>query len=175
MRFHLRRLDREVKDGKVLRRLLASEKHFTLSMADSAEPYAVPMGYVYDEFEDCVYIHCAKEGRKIDVLARNPRVWGVVVHDEGIQEGACVNMYVSAMFTGSVKWVSDPGEKRKIMSLFAEKLSADTRSVKERLEKLFADGAPAPGVLFGKIKIEELTGKRSTEMTEERLGRTEWD
>jgi nitroimidazol reductase NimA-like FMN-containing flavoprotein (pyridoxamine 5'-phosphate oxidase superfamily) len=127
------------------------------------------MGYVYDDSENSIYFHCAKEGRKIDTLSVNPKVWGVVVLDEGIQSGACVNLYASATFSGKVEWVKDPTEKKKVMMLFAEKLSSDTESVKARLEKLFTDDAPAPGAIFGKIKIEELSGKRSTEMTEKRL------
>ncbi len=170
MKFHLRRLDREISDGKALRQLLKHSQYFVMSMVDGKEPYAVPMGYVYHEAEDVVYFHCAKEGRKIEAIRGNPRVWGLVVLDEGIQSGACVNLYASAMFSGKVEWVNDAAEKRRIMTLFAEMLSRDVEGVKQRLEKLFGSGdAATAGVLFGRIKVEELTGKRSTEMTEEKL------
>ena len=169
MKFHLRRLDREIKDGKALRSLLAHQQHFVMSMIDGGEPYAVPMGYVYDEGGHAVYFHCSKEGRKMNALKENPHVWGVVVLDEGVQEGACVNMYASATFSGEVVWVTDAAEKRRVMNLFAEKLSADTVSVKQRLEKMFEAEPALTAVLFGKIRVEGLTGKRSTEMTEQRL------
>ena len=107
MKFHLRRLDREIKDQKALKRLLSHQQYFVMGMADAGEPYAVPMGYVYDEEENTVYFHCAKEGKKIEFLKKNPRVWGVVVLDEGVQEGACVNLYASAMFSGKVEWIND--------------------------------------------------------------------
>jgi nitroimidazol reductase NimA-like FMN-containing flavoprotein (pyridoxamine 5'-phosphate oxidase superfamily) len=170
MKFHLRRVDRKIEDEKALRHLLSHQQYLTLSMADGGEPYAVPLGYVYDELKDTVYFHCAKEGKKMQFLKKNPRVWCVVTLDEGIQEGACVNLYASAMFSGSVEWVTDAEEKRRVMNLFAEKLSRDSESVKQRLNVLFAGGEAAlAGVVFAKIYVEELSGKRSTEMTVEKL------
>jgi uncharacterized protein len=169
MKFHMRRLDREIKDGKALRQLLSHSKYFVLSMADGGEPYAVPLGYVYDEGENTVYFHCAKEGKKTEFLKKNPRVWGVVVLDEGIMEGGCVNLYASAMFSGKAEWISDATEKAKIMGLLAEKLSRDVEGTKQRLQKMQGAGGLPAGVVFAKIRVEELTGKRSTEMTAEKL------
>jgi len=170
MKFHLRRVDRKIDDERALRSILAHQQYLTLCMANDDEPYAVPLGYVYDESEDAVYFHCAKEGKKVEFLRKNPWVWCVVTLDEGVQEGACVNLYASAMFSGRVEWVTDAGEKKRIMNLFAEKLSRDSESVKQRLKAFFAGGEAAlAGVVFAKIKIEELSGKRSTEMTLEKL------
>lgn len=170
MKFHMRRLDREIKDQKALKQLLSHSQYLVLSMADGDEPYAVPLGYVYDEAENTVYFHCAKDGKKMEFLKRNPKVWGLVVLDEGIMEGACVNLYASAMFSGRVEWVSDISEKIRVMNLFAEKLSRDVEGVKLRIQKIFGGGEAAlAGVVFAKIVVEELTGKRSTEMTAEKL------
>jgi nitroimidazol reductase NimA-like FMN-containing flavoprotein (pyridoxamine 5'-phosphate oxidase superfamily) len=170
MKFHLRRVDREIKDPRALKRILCYSKHFVLSLADGGEPYAVPLGYVYDEEENIVYFHGAKEGKKIEFINRNPRAWGTVVIDQGIMEGACVNMYASAMFSGRVEFVKDASEKAKVMNLFAERLSSDVDGVKARVQKLFeGEGNALGNVVFGKIKLEELTGKHSTEMTIERL------
>jgi nitroimidazol reductase NimA-like FMN-containing flavoprotein (pyridoxamine 5'-phosphate oxidase superfamily) len=139
-------------------------------MSDGDEPYAIPLGYVYDETENTVYFHCAKDGKKIEFLKKNPKVWGLVVLDQGIMEGACVNHYASAMFSGKVEFVPDTSEKMRVMNLFAEKLSRDAEGVKQRLQKIFGGGEEAlDRVVFAKIVVEELTGKRSTEMTIEKL------
>jgi uncharacterized protein len=170
MKFHLRRLDREIKDQKALKQLLSHQQYFIMSMANSDEPYAVPLGYVYDEEENEVYFHCAKEGKKIEFLKKNSKVWGVVVLDEGVQKGGCVNLYASAMFSGKVEWINGASEKAKIMNLFAERLSRDVDGTKQRLKKMFEAGeVPPVGVVFAKIKVKELTGKHSTEMTAEKL------
>jgi nitroimidazol reductase NimA-like FMN-containing flavoprotein (pyridoxamine 5'-phosphate oxidase superfamily) len=170
MKFHLRRVDREIEDPKALKRILRYSKHFVLSLADGGEPYAVPLGFVYDEGEDSIYFHCSKKGKKIEIIKRNPRAWGLVVVDKGIMKGACVNMYASAMFSGRVDFVDETSEKLKVMNLFAEGLSSDVEGVKARVQKLFGREENAlVNVVFGKIKLEELTGKRSTEMTMEKL------
>jgi hypothetical protein len=170
MKFHLRRLDREIKDQKALKKLLSHSKYFVLSISDGDEPYAVPLGYVYDESGNAIYFHCAREGKKIEFIKKNSKAWGLVVLDRGIMEGACVNLYASAMFSGRVEFVQDNSEKTKVMSLFAEKLSRDVNGVKQRLKKIFGgEDSALDSVVFGKIVIEELTGKRSTEMTLEKL------
>ncbi|OGD55225.1 hypothetical protein A3K78_02555 [Candidatus Bathyarchaeota archaeon RBG_13_52_12] len=170
MKFHMRRLDREIKDKKALKSLLSYSNYFVLSMSECDEPYAVPLGYVYDEGGNAVYFHCSREGKKMDFLKKNPKAWGLVVLDRGIMEGACVNLYASAMFSGRVEFVRDNSEKAMVMNLFAEKLSKDVSGVKQRLQKIFGgEGSALDSVVFGKIVIDELTGKRSTEMTVEKL------
>jgi nitroimidazol reductase NimA-like FMN-containing flavoprotein (pyridoxamine 5'-phosphate oxidase superfamily) len=54
MKFHMRRHDREIKDQKALKRLLSYSKYFVLSMSAGDEPYAFPIGYVYDERENVI-------------------------------------------------------------------------------------------------------------------------
>jgi len=139
-------------------------------MSAGDEPYAVPLGYVYDERGNLIYFHCAREGKKMDFLKKNPKAWGLVVLDQGIMEGTCMNLYASAMFSGRVEFVQDTSEKTMVMNLFAEKLSRDVSGVKQRLQKIFGGEVSAiDKVVFGKIVIDELTGKRSTEMTAEKL------
>jgi nitroimidazol reductase NimA-like FMN-containing flavoprotein (pyridoxamine 5'-phosphate oxidase superfamily) len=170
MKFHMRRNDREIKDQKALKRLLSYSKYFVLSMSAGDDPYAVPLGYVYDERGNVIYFHCAREGKKMDFLRKNPKAWGVIVLDQGIMECTCVNLYASAMFSGRVEFVQDKTEKTMVMNLFAEKLSRDVSGVKQRLQKIFGgEGSAIEKVVFGKIVIDELTGKRSTEMTAEKL------
>jgi nitroimidazol reductase NimA-like FMN-containing flavoprotein (pyridoxamine 5'-phosphate oxidase superfamily) len=84
-----------------------------------------------------IYFRCAREGKKMDFLKKNLKAWGLVVLDQGIMEGTCVNLYASAMFSGGVEFVKDISEKTIVMNLFAEKLSRDVSGVKKRLQKIF--------------------------------------
>jgi nitroimidazol reductase NimA-like FMN-containing flavoprotein (pyridoxamine 5'-phosphate oxidase superfamily) len=77
MKFHLRRVDREINDPKALGRILCYSKHFVLNLADGEEPNALPMGYVYDEKNNAVYFYCGKDGKKNEFIKRNPSAWGV--------------------------------------------------------------------------------------------------
>jgi nitroimidazol reductase NimA-like FMN-containing flavoprotein (pyridoxamine 5'-phosphate oxidase superfamily) len=43
-----------------------------LGLVDDGEPYIVPLYFGYRD--DAFFFHCAREGRKLDVLRANPRV-----------------------------------------------------------------------------------------------------
>jgi nitroimidazol reductase NimA-like FMN-containing flavoprotein (pyridoxamine 5'-phosphate oxidase superfamily) len=132
--------------------MLVYSKNFVLSLFDDDEHYVVPLSYVYDEAENSVHFHCAKEGKKIEFIKRNPRAWELVVINKGIIEGACVNMYASAMSSGRVVFIEEEAEKAKVMNLFAERISSDVGGVKTRVQKLFGgEGTSLGNVIFGKI------------------------
>ncbi len=168
--FHPRRVDREIKDVRILRGLLRRGSHLVLAMSDGGEPYAVPLNYVYVEGENAVYFHGAKEGRKMELLRRNPKVWCLVVMDQGFGDGQCVNLYASAMFSGKVEFVTDRSVKVRVLSELAEKTNRDPAGAKERIRSV-AEGEKSPldGLAVFRVEVRELTGKRSTEMREERL------
>ncbi len=53
--------------------VLKKAPYITVSMSDSdGTPYAVPLSLA--AVEDVFYFHCAPEGKKLNILARNPRV-----------------------------------------------------------------------------------------------------
>jgi len=58
--------------------------HGVLVMCDNRKPYAVPMnhGFMKGRF----YFHCAKEGRKLEVIRKNPQVSYVVKKYYGSEE-----------------------------------------------------------------------------------------
>ena len=47
-----------------------------LSMTSGDEPYAVPLNHAYADGR--FYFHCANDGRKLDIIERNPNVTYVV-------------------------------------------------------------------------------------------------
>lgn len=72
----MRRKDREVTDQKELAKILDSCKTCYLAMVDEGKPYLVPLSYGYEFIGDnlILYFHCAKEGRKLDILRTNPQI-----------------------------------------------------------------------------------------------------
>ena len=55
--------------------ILKSSKRAVLSMSgDYGYPYGVPVDYYYDENDDAIYIHSAKEGHKIDALKKCEKI-----------------------------------------------------------------------------------------------------
>ena len=73
----MRRMDREVTSFPDIIDILSSSTVIHLSMVDDGRPYVVPMnfGFETDGKDIILYFHSAKEGRKIDILRKNPEVF----------------------------------------------------------------------------------------------------
>jgi len=100
MTFHVRRKDKEITDPKTLRKILKTAQYVTIAMSMDNQPYLVSLSYGYDETHNCVYFHCAKEGKKLDILKANNIVWGQALLDYGYEQGECDHMYASVHFAG---------------------------------------------------------------------------
>ncbi len=63
-RYHIRRSDREIKDEEEIRSILEKGRFVTLALANENMPYAVTLSYGFDRAGNCLYMHCAKEGKR---------------------------------------------------------------------------------------------------------------
>jgi hypothetical protein len=68
----MRRADREITSRERIDEIIRGCEVCHLGMADGDQPYVVPVSFGYDG--SSVYFHSAREGRKVDVIAANPRV-----------------------------------------------------------------------------------------------------
>jgi len=109
----MRRKDKEIKDKQEIEEIIARAKICRLAMSRDDQPYVVPLNFGYAEGR--VYIHCAKEGRKLEMIAANDRVCFEVDLDHELISGptACKYgfRYRSVIGFGRAFLVEDPGEK----------------------------------------------------------------
>ncbi|GHV77711.1 5-nitroimidazole antibiotic resistance protein [Spirochaetia bacterium] len=72
----MRRKDREVTDIEEKLGILRRCKVLRLGLAEQNQPYIVPMNFGFDYREGILtlYLHGAKEGKKVDILLRNKQV-----------------------------------------------------------------------------------------------------
>ena len=72
----MRKADREIKDFDEIKELLDECQTIRLAMHDEPYPYIVPLSYGWEERDGklFVYFHCAKEGKKLDLIAKNGNV-----------------------------------------------------------------------------------------------------
>ena len=75
MSFHVRRKDREITDVDELRQVLKTTKYVTVALCRGDEPYLVSLSHGYDETKNCLYFHCAPEGKKLIYQKTNNNVW----------------------------------------------------------------------------------------------------
>ena len=154
MSFHVRRRDREITNPAEMRHVLKTTQYVTVALCMDNEPYLVSLSHGYDEAENCIYFHCASEGKKLVYQKANNRVWGQAVLDFGVTD-ECDYVYVSVHFSGKMHLVSDPGEKQHAIEVLVRQLSLDPEKklaqIKpEKLEK----------TTIGRIDIEYMTGKK---------------
>lgn len=160
MRFHVRRTDKEITDPAIMRRILKSTQYVTLAMSMDNQPYLVSVSHGYDEDRNCIYFHCASEGKKLTYLKSNNSVWGQAVLDHGYAEGKCTHLYASVHFSGKVTLLNSLKEKRHALECMIRQLDGKPEPLiaglsPERLEK----------IVIGRADIDYMSGKKSAEVT----------
>jgi nitroimidazol reductase NimA-like FMN-containing flavoprotein (pyridoxamine 5'-phosphate oxidase superfamily) len=155
--FHMRRTDREMQDREELMKVLRGGAHMTLALSKEDEPYLVTLNYSLDEARHCLYFHCASQGRKVEILRSNPRVWGQVLEDHGYMQGECDHSYATVQFSGRAEFVTDIDEKRRALELMIDRL--DHSPDKVRQESLHS--ADLKKVTVCRVSIETMTGKHN--------------
>jgi nitroimidazol reductase NimA-like FMN-containing flavoprotein (pyridoxamine 5'-phosphate oxidase superfamily) len=104
-----------------------------------------------------VYISCAREGRKIEIWKKNPKVWGQAFIDLGYQKGICEHFYKTAQFEGTVSFIEEEKEKFEAMKYIIKQLEDEPDNVEELHFKTGL--ARLSGIRVGKVAITFLSGK----------------
>lgn len=150
----MRRHEREVGDRAVIDDIIRRAQVCRLGLIDGEVPYIVPLSFGYDG--EALYFHCAPQGRKLDLIRRQPRVCFEFDIIEGLIEAeqACHwgVRYQSVMGTGTAHIVEDAAGRRQALSAVMAQYSKGTFS--------FPDAAvAATGAI--RVTIESITGKQS--------------
>jgi len=137
----MRRADREMSAEWALD-VFDKAPFITVGMSDQdGRPYGVPLSVVRTD-ENTFYFHCAKEGRKLDILKSNPLVCLSAVTGckptVGPKDGSFTMEFKSAIAFGSAVVVEDEDEKIMALKAICERflpkhMDAFSESVKRSL------------------------------------------
>lgn len=117
----MRRNEREVLDANKIESIIKSAKVIHIGMNDNGKIYVLPFNYGYScvDGKYSFYIHSAKEGRKIDVLKKNPNVGFEIdiMHELETADTACGHSqyYQSIVGSGHITIVDDMLEKKEYL------------------------------------------------------------
>jgi uncharacterized protein len=153
---NMRRKDREIslEEAKVL---LHKGRWGVLSTETGGVPYGVPVNYYYSREENAIFIHCAKEGKKLDNINKNSRVSFVVVTDEKIIPEKFTSLYSSVIISGRASFVNeDAGKTQRLKELCDVLTPGDPEATKDTIKKYL------PHTAIVRIDIEEISGKRNS-------------
>ncbi len=151
----MRRTDKEITDLGTIHDIVRGCLVCRLGLAVGGEPYVVPVSFGFDG--EAVYFHTARQGKKIEMMAANPRV--CVQFERNVElvtndEDACswTFRYESVIGFGTVTELV--GEKQKILGL--------NRILKHYSGRDWSyGGPPMDATRVWRVDLEILTGKRS--------------
>ena len=155
----MRRKDREIKEVADLELIISRSDVCRISFADNNIPYIVTMNFGYSGgINPCFYFHCAKEGKKLDIMRRNNYVCFELDTDHEIYEGenGCDwgMKFSSIVGYGRISVIKDRESRIYgldcIMSHYSDK---KVFSYEERVLE---------NTTILRLDIEEMTGKRKS-------------
>jgi len=152
------RREREITDRAEIRDILDRCSIVHMGLVDGDEPYVVPMNYGYtmdEEGQLTLYLHGATQGRKLDLMRKNPKVFLEMECDIQPFEGdvACRygTAYKSLMAKGKAVILEDPAEKMQGLTLFMKTQTGKDFEFNEKLVKV---------VSVIRIDVEAYTAKK---------------
>lgn len=154
MNFHVRRKDREITDPNEMRQVLKTTKYITVALCRDNEPYLVALSHGYDQTKNCLYFHCAPEGKKLIYAIANPNVWGQAILDYGVTD-ECDYAYTSVHFAGKLSLITALEEKKHALETLVRQTSnrPEEKLAKVKPEKL-------ERTTMGRIDITYMSGKK---------------
>jgi nitroimidazol reductase NimA-like FMN-containing flavoprotein (pyridoxamine 5'-phosphate oxidase superfamily) len=152
--FHVRRKDREINDYAEMIQVLKATKYITVALCMDNEPYLVSLSHGYDEVRNCLYFHCAPEGKKLVYAQANDRVWGQAILDYGVTD-ECDYIYTSVHFAGKIILITDLEEKKHALEMMVRQSS---NTPEEKLAKVKSEKLAK--LTMGRIDITYMSGKK---------------
>ena len=153
----IRRKEKEITDENEMLAVILNAKYIIIAMCKENVPYLATLSHGYDRDKNCIYFHCAGEGKKIDILREHNIVWGQALMDKGYVQGSCDHLYATTQFMGRVTFIDDIEEKRHALEIMIKALENDPKKVME--SQLTVESVK--GVQIGRIDVEYMSGKKS--------------
>lgn len=150
----MRRKDKEIRDPAEIEEILSSSPFCHLAMSDRDTPYCIPICYVYSKGR--IILHSASEGRKIDILSKNPKVCILVERGCEMVRGATPcdygMKYESVMIEGTATFLSGSKKTDALAVL-------ETQYTKKPAGRYHEEQVKSLSVI--EVTITSCTGKRS--------------
>ena len=152
----MRRFKQELPDAES-RQILTDGKYAVWAVdGDDDYPYAVPVNYVYDG--EAIYIHCARQGHKIDSILRNPKCSMCIVDKDDVIPEEFTSYFRSVIVFGKAEMIEDDTLRLDALRLLCDKYSPKIDPTDEITRFLKT-------VCLVRINIDHISGKEAIELT----------
>lgn len=153
----MRRKDREISSKEEIIAVIERNDVLRLGMYDGEEVYVVPMNYGYSWENGMLtfYFHGALQGRKFDIMRKNPKLCFELDCDYHPYSGSLPCQYgsefTSVIGNGTAVILEDPAEKAKAMEIMMKHIAKKDMEVKEKW---------VSAINVFKLEVTSFTGKR---------------
>lgn len=152
----MRRKEKEITNIREIEAIIQKAEVCRLGLAVVNTPYIVPLFFGYEN--NCLYIHCAKEGRKIDMIKQNNNVcfeMTVEIQIINTDKPACQwsTTYQSVIGSGRAFMIEDFDRKKQALDVIMRHYAAGTSF---DYQKKSVDE-----VAIIEIVVEQMSGKQS--------------
>ena len=153
----MRRRDREILDPQEILAMLTRCDTVRLGIADGETPYVVPLSFGVEAVADHVrlYVHSARQGRKVELLKRHPRVFVEADRFFCVQEvgKGITTRYESVMGTGLAEELTYPVEIEHGLRLLLAHYGQESYPL--------ANCQGTKHIRVYRVTLDALTGKRN--------------
>lgn len=156
----MRRRDREIKEFDEIVKIIKKCDSLVLGLNDEGYPYLVPLNFGMD-IEDgqlYLYFHCAKEGKKLDLIQKDNRATfemdcnhNFILYEERM---SCTMGYESVIGQGTIEIVAED-KKYDALKILMRQYHAEDFQFNTDMIKV---------TTLLRLKVEKLTGKRRNNM-----------
>ena len=150
----MRRKDKEILDQSTIQEVLLKSDICRISLNDDNYPYMLPLNYGYQD--NSLYFHCAKRGKKIDLIRKNNKASFLIEQYSKIAKDdiSCnwTTKYRSIIGCGTIEILSETEQKRNGLDVIMKHYGKfDNEYSNKQLDN----------VLVLRLDIEKLKGKQS--------------
>jgi nitroimidazol reductase NimA-like FMN-containing flavoprotein (pyridoxamine 5'-phosphate oxidase superfamily) len=142
-------------DGDFARQVIDKAAFATLAtINEDGTPYCVPLSPVRDG--DCIYFHCALEGKKISNIRARPKVCLSFVSAVAAPKGTFTLHYESAIASGVAEEVLDADEKIHALELICKRYTPGNMAA---FDKAIERSLSITGVW--QVRVDDISGKKN--------------
>lgn len=124
----MRRKDREIEDKSIINSILDKAQIIRIALCYENMPYVVPMSFGYED--DTIFLHCAKEGKKLDIIRKNNNICFEVEGDIELKDSDVPCnwgvKYQSVIGYGKAFFAEDIENKRLALNVIMKKYSGSS-------------------------------------------------
>ena len=150
----MRRSEKEIVNQSQIEAIIKRAFVCRVALCDDGLPYVIPVNFGYND--GYLYIHSAPEGKKLDIIKRNPKIAFEVDIDHALVSGKEPCLYTfnyrSVVGFGTASILYNPSEKRKGMDAIVRHYAGS--------EAIYPNDALVK-VTVVRIEISSMTGRQS--------------